>query len=87
MLQLYSPISHISPDAPPFLIIHGLEDEVVPVGQSQTLYDQLIAAGLPAELVLVENAAHGLRPVGGRPNPSLEEIQQIVQHFFDHYFQ
>jgi len=56
-----SPVTHISPDDPPFLIIHGDHDTVVPLEQSQILYSALIASDVPAELVIVHNAGHGFQ--------------------------
>lgn len=82
-LQLYNPLTYIDPNDPPFLILHGLEDDSVPPAQSQLLYDQLTAAGVPAELVLVENAGHGFRPVNGDPQPTLAELARLVVNFFD----
>lgn len=80
-----SPITHASPDDPPFLIFHGEADEVVPLGQSQTLYESLIAVGVPATLVIVENAGHGFRPIGGEINPSRPEISCMIADFFDEH--
>jgi len=54
-----SPVTWISSDDPPFLILHGDRDETVPVGQSRELYDRLVAAGVDARLIIVKNAGHG----------------------------
>ena len=64
LFQNYSPITHVTSDDPPFLILHGDQDETVPLEQSQVFYDKLIEMGVPAELVVVKNAAHGFPPVG-----------------------
>ncbi|MDP3682897.1 MAG: alpha/beta hydrolase, partial [Ignavibacteria bacterium] len=40
-----SPVYYVTPDDPPFLMMHGAEDTLVPLAQSQTLYDQLQLAG------------------------------------------
>jgi len=45
-----SPIHYISKDDPPFLIVHGEADRVVPVEQSQRLYEELRKAGVNATL-------------------------------------
>lgn len=84
-LQTYSPINYITPDDPPFLIIQGEQDELVPSEQSQILYDRLKAAGLPVQLVMVKNAGHGLLPVGGDPAPSIPQLVQLAADFFDQY--
>ena len=54
-----SPITYVTSDDPPFLIVHGDRDDVVPPGQSVLLRDALEAAGVPATLQVVEGAGHG----------------------------
>jgi acetyl esterase/lipase len=54
-----SPISHISADDPPTLILHGDRDELVPLQQSQTFVEKLKGAGVEAKLVIKEGAGHG----------------------------
>ncbi|MBW6433831.1 alpha/beta hydrolase [Actinoplanes hulinensis] len=63
-----SPVSYVSPDAPPLLLVHGDQDRVVPVGQSRELHERLTAVGAPAELHIVPGADHcfvgaGLAPL------------------------
>jgi acetyl esterase/lipase len=53
-----SPITYVSRDAPPFLIMHGLADSSVPHGQSVLLYDALKAAGREVTLRLVDGLPH-----------------------------
>ena len=53
-----SAITYIDKSDPPFLIMHGTADKVVPVQQSQLLYKSLQAKGVPAQLILVPNANH-----------------------------
>lgn len=84
-LAEYSPVTYASPDDPPFLIMHGDQDEVVPLEQSQILYERLKAAGVPAELVVVENAAHSFRPVKANIKPSFRQLFQMVGDFFDEH--
>ena len=48
-----SPITHVTPGAPPFLLVHGTADWVVPYSQSELLADALTAAGVPVRLVPV----------------------------------
>jgi acetyl esterase/lipase len=54
-----SPISHVSADDPPTLILHGDRDELVPLQQSQTFVERLKGAGVEAKLVVKEGAGHG----------------------------
>ncbi len=57
--QRLHPISHIAGIAPrPLLILHGSEDNTVPVDDAQQLYEK---AGLPKQLVIIDGAGHRLR--------------------------
>jgi acetyl esterase/lipase len=64
-----SPITYVSKDAPPFLIMHGDRDRTVPFNQSELLYDALKKAGVDATFVPMKGAGHGfggpdaIRPV------------------------
>ena len=78
-----SPVTHISPDDPPFLILQGDQDKTVPMEQSQILYDKLKAGGVSAQLVIVKNAGHGFTPVGDAISPSRAELTRMIADFFD----
>lgn len=54
-----SPVSHVSADDPPVLLVHGTADLIVPVIHSELLYDKLRAAGVTAEFVKVKGEGHG----------------------------
>jgi acetyl esterase/lipase len=53
-----SPVNHVTSDAPPFLLVHGTVDGVVPYAQSERLAAALTAAGATVQLVPVEGADH-----------------------------
>lgn len=57
--QRASPITYVTKDAPPFLLFHGTEDELVPVDQSKRLAQKLKSFGVPVQLVLLEGEHHG----------------------------
>jgi acetyl esterase/lipase len=80
-----SPVSHVSVDDPPFLILQGDRDTVVPPEQSQMLYEKLIEAGIPATLVMVKNCGHGFVPQGGELSPNRIELVRLVVNFFNKY--
>ena len=54
-----NPISHVLPDAPPFLIVHGDADPLVPHGQSVILVEALQNARVPVTFYTVKGAGHG----------------------------
>ena len=64
LAQTANPINGITPekDLPPFLIMHGAMDNIVPFNQSVRLYEKLKACGKEATFYRLENAGHG---VGG----------------------
>jgi acetyl esterase/lipase len=69
-----NPITYVSKDSPPFLLIHGEADNVVPAHQSELLNDALKKAGVDVTIHLVKGAGHG---VGGK------EVNDMIDAFFD----
>jgi acetyl esterase/lipase len=66
-------------DVPPFLILHGTDDHDMPPRHSQELARRLRAAGVPATLVLVQGAAHGLNIPSQEPTPG--QVTELVADF------
>ena len=52
------PVSFVTPEAPPFLIIHGKDDHTVSFTQSELLYEKLEKAGCDVTLLAIEGADH-----------------------------
>ena len=57
--RIASAVNHIGPDTPPMMILHGSEDPVVPLSQSQRLYEVLQENGVKSEFLILEGASHG----------------------------
>jgi acetyl esterase/lipase len=53
-----SPITYVSSDDPPVLIVHGDADEIVPIQQSKKIIEKLRAVGVKAELMVKPGAGH-----------------------------
>ena len=53
-----SPLHYVSKNDPPFLIVHGEGDRVVPVEQSQRLHEELRKAGVNATLKILPQVGH-----------------------------
>ena len=53
-----SPLAYAKAGAPPFLILHGRSDSLVPMGQSELLFDALAATGNEATLLLIDGIGH-----------------------------
>jgi acetyl esterase/lipase len=54
LARLCSPLTHVSPDDPPFLIMHGDDDSTVPHDHSVWLAEALEEAGVAVEFVTVD---------------------------------
>ena len=60
-----SPAVHASAGDPPFLLVHGTADDVVPIRRS--MRDTLRAAGVPATLVELPGVGHSFPELSGDP--------------------
>lgn len=58
-LEAASPVTHVSSDDPPMLLIHGRDDRLVPLDQSRAFASRLDKAGVVHRLIEVDDAAHG----------------------------
>ncbi|HNF43102.1 MAG TPA: prolyl oligopeptidase family serine peptidase, partial [Ferruginibacter sp.] len=72
-----SPITHVSSDDPPVLIIHGNKDFVVPMQQSESIIARFKEMKVPCHFIMREGGAHGW------PNRDVEEKNFI--DWFDKY--
>lgn len=59
LIKLISPVTHVSKDSAPILLLHGTRDNSVPMAQSELLLEKYKTAGAPAELVKIEGGPHG----------------------------
>ncbi|MBN1422259.1 MAG: alpha/beta hydrolase [Planctomycetes bacterium] len=80
-----NPITYVTPDDPPFLIVHGDKDSTVPIGQSELLHAALKAKGVDSTLLVVKGGGHGFGPVppATATQPDRAAIQAQVLAFFD----
>jgi len=77
-----SPITYLSPKAPPMLLFHGTDDLVVPCTQSADFYEAGKALGADIRYIPVLHADHSYRQSSGNPiEPSLEEIRAATLDF------
>lgn len=74
-LRQISPARLVTPQAPPFLLIHGDADPVVPLQQSERMLAALKQAGVPAELIVKQG--------GGHPWLTISEEVQVLADWFD----
>jgi len=72
-----NPMTYISDQTPPFLLMHGDKDQLVSPSQTDLVYQALVAQGIEATRYVVKGAQHGgiywVQP----------EVMQVVIDFFD----
>lgn len=54
-----NPMTYISNNTPPFLLLHGDKDQLVSPSQTEKLHKALIAKGIDSTRYIVKDAAHG----------------------------
>jgi acetyl esterase/lipase len=59
-----SPVTHVSDDDAPTLIVHGDADTLVPIQQAEIFLEKLKGAGVPTELVVKKGQGHGWPNIG-----------------------
>lgn len=72
-----SPASYVSPEAPPFLFLHGDRDEVVRPECALSLHDKLTRNGVSSEFYMIEGASHASAHFAQAP------VQELMLDFMD----
>ncbi|MCX6852725.1 MAG: alpha/beta hydrolase [Verrucomicrobia bacterium] len=72
-----SPVNYVSQDNPPFVILHGTHDTLVPYAQSEEFAAVLKEKGVAVWLQKLPGAGHG-GPAFNKP-----AVIQLMQNFFD----
>lgn len=70
------PVSYVTKNAPPFLILHGMNDHTVPFQQGEILHDALEEQGNDVTLLAIEEADHADRQFFQR------QLWAIIEDFF-----
>jgi dipeptidyl aminopeptidase/acylaminoacyl peptidase len=83
-LRNSSPLYHVAPGDPPFLILHGTDDWFIAPHHSQDMARALQAAGVPVTLVMIQHESHGLAmPIAGQiEQPGPATLVQMIVDFF-----
>jgi acetyl esterase/lipase len=66
--KLASPITHVTPQSTPFLIVHGTEDTFIPFGHAAAMRAALARTGVPATLVPLRGVGHGFSLLDTAPS-------------------
>jgi len=70
-----SPAHQVKEDSPPFLLIHGDADPIVPLQQSKIFFERLKEKGVDAELII--------KPGGTHPWPTIRDEVKIAVNWID----
>lgn len=76
-----NPIHYIDANDPPFLIIHGELDRVVPISQSEILFQALKQKGVEVKFVKLPTLKHSY--VGKNGESFDPQLIDITLNFFD----
>jgi acetyl esterase/lipase len=71
-----NPMKYVDSEDPPFFILHGMKDNVVPASQSVELRDALEGAGVPASLRIIEEYSH--EDVRFNSDACMEEVRTFL---------
>jgi dipeptidyl aminopeptidase/acylaminoacyl peptidase len=75
ILHNISPVSFVTPDDPPTLLIHGDADQTVPFQQSRRLIERLKSANVDAQLVIRQGMRHAYS--------GWEDDSELIAKWFD----
>ncbi len=74
-----SPVLFVSEDDPPTLLIHGDQDQLVPISNSERIKAAFDEANVTSKLIVIEGAAHGFRGEDG------ERAESALVAWFDEH--
>ncbi|MFN9720074.1 MAG: alpha/beta hydrolase [Planctomycetota bacterium] len=74
-----SPLLAVTSDDAPTLLIHGDQDELVPISHSERYRDAMTKAGATCELIVMKGAAHGF------PGDQGTQAETALLEWFDRY--
>jgi acetyl esterase len=81
LLREISPLNHVRPGLPPFLLIHGEVDKSVPLQQSLDFQAKLRANDVPCDLIVIPQAPHALADWDQRaPDYTARMIAWLGEH-------
>tara|TARA_R110002072_G_scaffold150962_5_gene300040 strand:+ start:1980 stop:2888 length:909 start_codon:yes stop_codon:yes gene_type:complete len=75
-----TPATYIDANDPPVMLIHGTEDPVVPIDQSEQLHDALEAAGVDVTFLRVNGIGHSF----GRMSSTPGVYERLIAFYDEH---
>lgn len=77
-----SPLTYVSADDPPVLLMHGDRDEAVPIAKSEKTEAALRGAGVPVRFLRIPGGNHG--PTFGNPPGAPDYMGEMVRWLDQH---
>lgn len=78
-----SPVTYADAKDPPFLLIHGTEDKVVPFAQSQLAEARFKSLGIPVETLYIPGVDHSF--IGTSPAQTRDATLRATNATFDYF--
>jgi acetyl esterase/lipase len=87
IVELANPITYLDSSDPPILIGHGIDDGMVPISQSELLFEALNKINHLTDFIRVKNADHMYRKAewDKEISPSINEIIEVTMAWFSKY--
>ncbi len=83
-LEQLSPIGLVKPGMPPFFLIHGDEDKLVPIGQSIEFCKKITAAGGACTMSTMPGVGHSVRFWEGNASVASRYKREMVEWLRSH---
>ena len=80
LLELFSPIYHIDGSEPPTQLLHGMEDNIIPIEQAENLAAALTTAGVTAHVLKAQGEPHGFAKTHKESRPL---VYELITGFFE----
>ncbi|MFT5369501.1 MAG: acetyl esterase/lipase [Candidatus Latescibacterota bacterium] len=77
-----SPITYVTADAPPFLLLHGDADDTVHISQAEAMEKALQNAGTIVKFIRIPGGGHG--PTFGNPENAPDYKGEMITHLDTH---
>jgi acetyl esterase/lipase len=78
-----SPLTYLDAKDPPFLLIHGDDDKVVPAEQSRIAATRMMAVGVPVETIFMPGIDHSW--IGKTPAETRTATMRAINATFDYF--
>jgi len=78
---LLSPVTHVHPDCPPTLLVHGEHDIMAPVTATRRLHSLLVKNKIPAVMHILPQTDHGFDLILPKISPSAHNAFYDVERF------